>query len=265
MVSRLTTAGDAFSVVVGQAGAGKTFALATAREAWEASGVPVVGAAVAWRAARGLEREAGIPSTSLAALLERTRVHPLPRRCVVVLDEAAMVGTRQLFELSERVRRADGKLVLVGDHHQLPEIDAGGAFRALRRQLPVIELEENRRQVEAWERDALAQLRDGQGLDALPAYAAHGRITTGGDEEIRARLVADWAAIGDPRPCGHDRLPALRRRRAQRAREEPSVRRGAGRPATRSRSTAAASPPAITSCCGATTAVAGSRTATAAS
>ena len=108
MVSRLTHDGDAFAVVVGKAGAGKTFALATAREAWEASGVPVVGAAVAWRAARALEHEAGIPSTSLAALLERSRSHPLPRHCVVVLDEAAMVGTRQLVALSERVGRATG-------------------------------------------------------------------------------------------------------------------------------------------------------------
>ena len=38
MVRRLTLEGDGVAVVVGQAGTGKTFALAAAREAWEASG-----------------------------------------------------------------------------------------------------------------------------------------------------------------------------------------------------------------------------------
>ena len=38
MVRRLTTDGAGVSVVVGKAGTGKTFALAAAREAWEASG-----------------------------------------------------------------------------------------------------------------------------------------------------------------------------------------------------------------------------------
>jgi ATP-dependent exoDNAse (exonuclease V) alpha subunit len=69
MVRRLTTDGDGVAVVVGAIGSGKTFALAAAREAWEASGTPVIGAAVAWRAARGLEEDAGIPSTSIASLL----------------------------------------------------------------------------------------------------------------------------------------------------------------------------------------------------
>ncbi len=162
MVRRLVGDGDAVAVVVGVAGAGKTFALAAAREAWEASGTPVIGAAIAWRAARGLEEEAGIPATSVAALLARLERDRLPRRSVLVVDEAAMVGTRQLVELSEAVRSVRGKLVLVGDDRQVPEIEAGGAFRGLRARLPVIELRENRRQVEEWERDALALLRDGR-------------------------------------------------------------------------------------------------------
>ena len=99
-------------VVAGKAGTGKTFALAAAREAWQQAGHPVLGVAVARRAARELTAGAGIEATSTAALLHD--VHngrPLPKGCVLVVDEAGMVATRQLAELLEHVERADGKLV----------------------------------------------------------------------------------------------------------------------------------------------------------
>lgn len=186
------------AVVVGSAGAGKTFALAAAREAWELSGTPVVGAAVAWLAARGLEEEAGIPSTSIAALLARLERDRLPRRCVLVVDEAAMVGTRQMVELANAVHRVRGKLVLVGDHEQVPEIEASGTFRGLLDRLPAIELRENRRQVEPWEQQALALLRDGRGREALDEYEAHGRLRAGDEVNAHEKVVADWWSAGAP-------------------------------------------------------------------
>jgi conjugative relaxase-like TrwC/TraI family protein len=202
MVRRLTGEGAGVAVVVGQAGTGKTFALAAAREAWEASGHVVIGAALARRAARELEDGAGIPGSSVAALLEQLRARPyraLPRRAVVVIDEAGMVATRQLAELVEHAARRHAKLVLVCDHRQLSEIEAGGAFRALAARLPVIELNENRRQVARWERDALALLRDGDHHTALQRYEERGRVMTGETmEDVRRQVVADWWAVRDP-------------------------------------------------------------------
>ena len=46
---------------------------------------------------------------------------------VVVLDEAGMVGTRDMARLMETTKESGAKLVLVGDPRQLPEIEAGGA------------------------------------------------------------------------------------------------------------------------------------------
>ncbi len=81
MVRRLTGDGAGVAVVVGQAGTGKTFALAAAREAWEAGGHVVLGAALARRAAQELEEDAGIPSTSVAALLEEASAAAVHARC----------------------------------------------------------------------------------------------------------------------------------------------------------------------------------------
>lgn len=198
MVESLCRDGSRIAVVAGHAGTGKTFALAAARDAWEAAGHPVLGAAIARRAARELETGAGIPSTSVAALLADLERRPLPARCVLVLDEAGMVPTRQLVSLLDHVERADGKLVLVGDSRQLPELEAGGAFRGLVRRGLAIELTENRRQVHGWERDALEHLRQGRIELALAAYTAHDRVLVEADgADTRAAVVRDWWAAGD--------------------------------------------------------------------
>ena len=55
---------------------------------------------------------------------------------VLVVDEAGMVGTRQLASLISLTQAHQTRLALVGDPHQLPEIDAGGLFAALARQHP---------------------------------------------------------------------------------------------------------------------------------
>jgi conjugative relaxase-like TrwC/TraI family protein len=201
MVERLTLDGDRVAVVVGQAGTGKTFALDAAREAWEAGGTTVLGAAIARRAARELYNGAGIESTSVAALQRRLRlgIDPLPAGCVVVLDEASMVPTRALAELLRHVVAADGKLVLTGDHRQLPELEAGGSFRGLAVRLPAIVLGDNRRQYAVWEQRALRELRDGDVAQALGEYKRRGRVVVADDAHgVQRRLVTDWWEAGGP-------------------------------------------------------------------
>jgi conjugative relaxase-like TrwC/TraI family protein len=181
-------------VVAGKAGTGKTFALSAAREAWQQAGHPVLGVAVARRAARELTAGAGIQATSTAALLHDLRNgRPLPKSCVLVVDEAGMAPTRQLSELLEHVERADGKLVIVGDHRQLPEIEAGGAFRALVARGLAVELVHNQRQAEPWERRALDHVADGRTHEAVAAYQQHGRIHTAPTaDRTRTQLVEGW-------------------------------------------------------------------------
>jgi conjugative relaxase-like TrwC/TraI family protein len=199
LVRRLTTSGAGVDVVVGKAGAGKTSALAAAAEAWRAAGVPVLGTAVAARAALAFGEQAGIPAmtvTRLLAALDKPvagRPAGLARGTVLIVDEAGMLGTRPLARLLAHTRAAGAKLVLVGDHHQLPELTAGGAFRALATTLHATELQQNRRQVEPWERGALDQLRNGDTSRALDDYDAAGRVQRAGTgADARAALTSAW-------------------------------------------------------------------------
>jgi len=195
VVRGLCRGGDGVSVVRAAAGTGKTFTLDAAREAWQADGHPVVGCALSARAALELEDQAGIPSVTIAATkrsLQRGR--ELPRGGVLVVDEAGMVGTRDLAILADAAKRAHAKLVLVGDDRQLPEIDAGGAFHALAERLDTLELREVRRQREPWDRAALDALRNGDVERWARAYRDHGRITVAANaHDARAALVNDWS------------------------------------------------------------------------
>jgi ATP-dependent exoDNAse (exonuclease V) alpha subunit len=172
--------------------------LAAARQAWEASGHRVVGASLAARAAAELHAGSGIASFTLDRVLrdlDRPGTGGFAPRTVVVIDEAAMVGTRKLARLLAHAEAGAAKVILVGDHRQLPEIDAGGAFAGLARRLGTVTLHQNRRQHEAWERTALAELRHGDVSAALTAYQGHGRIHTADSADaVRERLVDDWWA-----------------------------------------------------------------------
>jgi ATP-dependent exoDNAse (exonuclease V) alpha subunit len=202
MVRRLTTSGAGVEVVVGKAGSGKTTALAAAAAAWRAAGIEVTGTAVAARAAVALTDGADIPAVTIARVLSH-RGNPtlrLPAAGVLVVDEAGMLGTRALGRLLAAAESARTKVVLVGDHHQLPELEAGGAFRALAQQLDAVTLTENRRQDAAWERAALDELRSGDVNTAVNAYQQAGRITAADTaEQARAALSAAWwAAAATP-------------------------------------------------------------------
>ncbi|MDP9335167.1 MAG: relaxase domain-containing protein [Actinomycetota bacterium] len=196
MVTKLTTDGAGISVVIGAAGTGKTYALGVAREAWEQDGHIVIGCALSARAAQELQTGSGIQSSTLhllLAALERPQSPGLSSGTVVVVDEAAMVGTVQLARLCEHAARDRAKVVLVGDHHQLPAIEAGGAFAALGARLGAAHLTDNQRQTDAVEREALGELRSGDLGRALELLDSIGHVEYWEYRDtVNRRIVGDW-------------------------------------------------------------------------
>jgi len=194
MVRSLVGSGDGVEIVRAAAGTGKTFALDAARGAWEAEGLRVYGCALSARAATELQDQTGIDATTIARLqLDLERGYRLPEGGVLVVDEAGMVGTRQLALLSEHAAACRTKLVLIGDDHQLPELTAGGAFAGLANRLGANELREVRRQQHGWDRDALTALRQGDIDTWAAAYRQQERIVARPTaREVREALVGDW-------------------------------------------------------------------------
>lgn len=208
------TGPERIAAVVGLAGAGKSTMLAAAREAWEAEGYHVHGAALAGKAAEGLEESAGIASRTLASW-ERgweRGFDTLGPRDVFVIDEAGMVGSKQLSRFIQEADRAGAKIVLVGDPEQLQPIGPGAAFRAVAERVGFVELEEIRRQREGWQREASVDFGRHRTAEGLAAYAERGAIRleeTG--EHARDAIVRDVAADMEARPDGSRLVLAHRR------------------------------------------------------
>ncbi len=193
-VGEVTKSRD-LSVVVGYAGTGKSTMLGVARAAWEEAGYRVRGAALSGIAAEGLEAGAGIESRTLASL-ERAWARGfdlLERGDVLVVDEAGMVGSRQMERVLSVAREVGAKVVLVGDPEQLQAIEAGGAFRAVAERVGSVEITTVRRQREGWQQAATKELATGRTGEALGRYEAAG-LVRGHDtlEEARAGVVAGW-------------------------------------------------------------------------
>jgi Ti-type conjugative transfer relaxase TraA len=209
----VTSPGDLKSLV-GVAGSGKSTALSAMREAWEAEGFSVKGAALAGIAAENLQVAAGIQSRTLASyeLAWSGGRDPLTSQDVLVIDEAGMIGTRQLARVLEVAQRHQAKVVLVGDPEQLQAIEAGAPFRGIAAQHGVAELNEVRRQRHDWQRTATADLAAGRPRQALRAYEERGAIVAVEERaQARGALLARWARDAQLEPNGSQLVLAYTR------------------------------------------------------
>ncbi len=217
----LTATPGRLKLMNGLAGTGKTSTLKVCREIWEKAGYEVIGATLAGKARKQLERGSGIQSLTLKTLELRMRptlaykikhhgrqllraavkkptwkLKPLAinKKTVLVIDEAGMVGTAQMARIIEAVSRKGGKLVLVGDAGQLQAIEAGCPFRSLGTRFGCAALTQITRQKDEQDREVVYALARRDGQAAIMNLAARGLVAVekSRDRAIQ-RLVDDWS------------------------------------------------------------------------
>jgi Ti-type conjugative transfer relaxase TraA len=193
---RFITGERQIEALTGFAGAGKSATIAAARDAWQTQGYRVLGGALSGIAAENLQREAGVESRTLASWEKAWRDghQRLTRTDVLVIDEAGMVGSRQLERIISQAADRGAKVVLVGDAQQLQPIEAGAAFRAVAERVGFQELSGIRRQVEFWKREASRDFARGEPGRALDRYQRHGAIHFADDRRrAKAELIRAWS------------------------------------------------------------------------
>lgn len=189
--------------VIGYAGTGKSAMLGVARDGWERAGYTVRGAALSGIAAENLEGGSGIQSRTIASLEHawgqgREQLGP---KDVLVVDEAGMIGSRQMERVLSQARDAGAKVVMVGDPEQLQAIEAGAAFRSITERHGAAEITEIRRQREDWQRDATRALATGRTGEAIRAYDGKGMVHAADTrEQARGDLVDDWDRVRQAEP-----------------------------------------------------------------
>nr|QJS06387.1 conjugal transfer protein TraA [Polaromonas sp.] len=191
----LLCAGKQLAVVNGAAGTGKSFVLAAMREAYQKEGFAVYGAILQGKTAEDLERDSGIQSRTIARMLLDLQKGnlTLDAQSVLVVDEAGMVGSRDLEKLMAYTEAAGARLRLVGDAKQLAAVEYGNAFVEVSKRAEVASLTQIMRQKTEWMRQA-SQKFAVHDIGGLQDYADRGHVhleDTAKDAQIA--LVRDWS------------------------------------------------------------------------
>jgi conjugative relaxase-like TrwC/TraI family protein len=200
MVEHILSSGNAVDCVVGDAGTGKTFSFEIAHKILAAHGFKMGGGALAAVAAQELAEKANMGSSTIASLLWRID-NPSPRFIenlpdVLVIDEAAMVGTKAAGKLIDFCRKHKMKLIFVGDAKQIPAIEAGGFFSLIDDEIGSARLHENYRQrANAAHVELVNEWRDGHAGVALRLAAQLGKLNVASNEsEMLEQMMAGWAS-----------------------------------------------------------------------
>lgn len=195
------------AIIQGSAGAGKSTAMWPTADIYKSCGLSVIGATHTRAAALNLEESAGIEAhtiTRLIGLLDSSKP-PLKSGDVLIVDEAGQVSMPDMLKLMQHASDVGFKLLLVGEDKQLDAISHGGVLRYLSspQVIGTTRIETIKRQVNAWDRQAVADFRDDQAHLAIAQYAKRGQLIFGQDHEQTLGLMLDaWKRYVSATPDG---------------------------------------------------------------
>jgi len=156
------TSTDRISLLNGSAGTGKSYVLSAVAEAFKTSDYKVHGIALQAITARAISDDCNIPSSTIASFLARYESgnFEINNKTVLILDEAGMVGSRDMQKLLMIVEKHDAQIKLVGDSYQLSAVSAGSAFAHIQDNLDkknIASLEDIQRQKYAKESEKMIE------------------------------------------------------------------------------------------------------------
>ena len=185
------------AVIEAGAGTGKTTMARVLVDAATRSGLKVRGLAPSWVAADELGASTAIPAQAIAKWrhdIAAGQSAGLDADTLVILDEAGMVGTRDMEAVLSAAAAAGARVVALGDRRQLAAVAGAAPLRAVVDALGRhATLGEVRRQAVPWQRAASVLMARGEVEDGLRAYGRHGRIImVPGVDAARERVIALW-------------------------------------------------------------------------
>lgn len=186
------------SVMEGTAGAGKTFTVGLVADIYKTAGYKVHGLAGQWTQSQNLQVEAQLDSgTAIAKWLHDVKAGNIVLTAddVILVDEAGMVGVRDMHMVAKLAEASGAKLVLLGDTLQQSAVAAGDALRTVASVTGSARLNVIRRQIDELDRLAVPQFFAGDAAAGLKHYIERGQLKiSAGAQQTCAALVADWQA-----------------------------------------------------------------------
>lgn len=193
-VERLVDSRDFVTVLIGDAGTGKTTVLREVEAAHRrAGGADFVALAPTTRARDALVDSGMVSADTVQRFLASPPLQQRAQNQVVLVDEAGLLSTQQLDQLTGIVERLRGRLLLVGDTKQHYSVQRGDALRNLVRHsdMPVTRLTEVRRQRHDADRRFSRLLASGATEAAFEFADRRGMIREAADDDALFTQAAE--------------------------------------------------------------------------
>lgn len=131
-VRHVLTTPHRVSIIRGAAGTGKTTLMKEAVRLMEKAGKQVTVVAPTAQASRGVLREEGFEKAeTVATLLQNTKMKDQLKDQILWVDEAGLLGTKDMTSLLELASKQNARLILGGDTRQHSSVIRGDALRIL--------------------------------------------------------------------------------------------------------------------------------------
>jgi hypothetical protein len=199
--------------LVAPAGYGKTTALHAAVTAAESDGRCVLALAPTHKAVAEL-RAVGLEAQTVARFRTRLPDHPIGPDTTLIVDEVSQLSTRDAAVIVGALAATPGAQVwFIGDARQGQSVAAGGLATELEHRaaggiIPTASLEQNRRQLDATEREALEHYRAGD-IEASQAIRTKAGWEHGLACPTDTRQALASAAVTDADRHGVDNVAVL--------------------------------------------------------
>jgi conjugative relaxase-like TrwC/TraI family protein len=205
-VRHVLSSRDRVMIIRGAAGTGKTTLEQEIGEALAEAGKPIVAIAQSAKASREvLREEAGFrEADTVARFLKDKEMQESARGGVMLVDEASMLGTRDMLKLFDVAEKVNARVVLVGDRRQHRSVTAGEPLKLLEQSagLQVAEVTEILRQGGDYKKAAKA-LSQGEVSKGFYELDRLGWIKEVGDEQRNTQLAEAYlAASAEKKPDG---------------------------------------------------------------
>lgn len=192
-VEHVLSSHDRLMAIKGAAGVGKTTLMTEAVRGIEEGGHKVFTFAPSSDASRGVLQQEGFENaTTLAELLHNEKLQAEIKNQVIWIDEAGMVGTKTLKQVTDLAERQHCRVVLSGDYYQHASPERGEAFRLLVEHAglkPAI-VSEIQRQKDTGYREAVYAMSRGDALDGFTRLEKLGAVLEMDDEGKRYASLA---------------------------------------------------------------------------
>jgi conjugative relaxase-like TrwC/TraI family protein len=188
---------DRLQIVSGVAGSGKTSLMRETIGQIERAGRRVAVLAPTAEAAHGVLREGeGFRAHTLAFFLESPRLQTAAKG-VLWIDEAGLVGMRDMARTIEVAERIDARIILSGDARQHSPVSRGATLRLLEQEAGIAPhvIRTIRRQTDEAYRSAVTDLSRGEIEEGFDKLVTLGRVhEIAGEQERVSRIAQDYAA-----------------------------------------------------------------------